>query len=118
MNIHHYEGIEGCKCICGLDIIKEDDRTIVILSELPDNTGTSVTKWYENIATRLYKQWLRGKYSIKNITWIEHHPSKKEGVVDEDTWDEVKMRWNWLRFKEPTRVRINPDRLGTMGIVV
>ena len=49
--IYHYRGSRGCECKCGLSIVPlKDGRVTVICTELPDNPGTSITNFAEDLA--------------------------------------------------------------------
>src|SRR6266567_3180108 len=59
---------------CRIRVFKEDDRRVVIATELPDNPGTSITNAAEMIATELWRRVGR----LCEYTWIEHYPERGE----------------------------------------
>ena len=73
-----FEGYPGVDSACGLAIQPQADGTLfVILSELPDNPGTSVTNACEYIAAEL----LETRDEIKSaaaVRWFEHTPQQLE----------------------------------------
>jgi len=69
----------------------------VVLTELPDNTGTSVTNCVEEIATQVYHTFLKGT-PIEHIRWIEHYPPRGKW---EETFDEVTFDWDGETFSHP-----------------
>lgn len=114
VNILDYKGIGGCKCQCGIDQYEKDGKVTIVLTELPNNTGTSVTNWFEELATTLYIQWLKRDYAVNDITWIEHYPYEErngDSEGHEETWDLVLLSWTGIRFKSPSWKRIEPESL-------
>lgn len=121
MNVYHYKAIGKSDAKCGLDIIEKGSKAIVMLTELPDNPGTSVTNWYEEIAAKLFKETLRGKYGIKDITWIEHYPFEKRTKHSdgrEETWDKVTMDWNGDRFMNIKWRPLKREEVENLGIKI
>jgi hypothetical protein len=75
-----------------------------MLTELPDNPGTSVTNYYEHIATELLPfvaMFTLGEAcSPDSIIWIEHYERPK-GTPLPETWDRVWLKWNGERYHSP-----------------
>jgi len=103
--IFSYLGLGLYKSRCGLKIVRENDRVTVILTELPDNPGTSVTNCVEEIATQVYHRFLKGT-PIDKIRWIEHYPPRGEW---EETFDEVSFDWDGETFSHPRWRRKTPE---------
>ena len=104
MNIYHYEGFNKRPAKCGLEFIKEEGRVTVIMTELDDNPGTSVTNMVELLATKIYNEHLKDNYAIDQVQWIEHYPERSHMPgknMIEETWDEVKMKWDGKKFEHP-----------------
>jgi len=82
MERFEYKGFGNCNCVCGLDIIGD----MVICTQLPDNTGTSITNMAENLAAMVCD-----KYAIpmENLIWIEHYPAGFYRANDLATYDLV-----------------------------
>lgn len=105
-----FKGFFGCDSKCGVTIEKIQfggfvkpgetrEKVKVILTELPDNPGTSVTNMVENLATMVYHQFLE-KVPVDNIQWIEHYPANAR-LREEASFSEVKMLWDDERFSHP-----------------
>lgn len=110
MIVYPYKGFHGFPSKCGIDIVKHNDTFIVILTELPDNSGTSITNIIESLATMVYYQFLNG-VPIEKIIWIEHYPPSRHR---EETFDEVTFKWNGKYFFSPRWKRISPSELTIM----
>jgi len=82
------------KGTCDLEILKGKKATVIV-TEIADNPGTSVTNAFESIATQVYQQFLY-EYSIHDITWIEHYnqDSYEPAGDDPETFDQVSLSWN------------------------
>jgi hypothetical protein len=104
MQIFHYKGFHGCDSKCGLEIKRHDEKITVVLTELDDNPGTSVTNMIEHLATMVYHQFLKG-IPVENITWIEHYPKTSFG----ETFDRVFLHWNGEIFSNPKWERIKEE---------
>ena len=122
-----YLGFWNCDSKCGVEIIKREDNPdspVVVLTELPDNPGTSVTNMVEDIATMVYREFL-SDYDPEKIVWIEHYPHEfyqksfalrhKEGI---GTYDLVKMKYIHKRgvYVQPDWIRLDVDSLKKYGI--
>jgi len=70
--LYHFEGFHGCQSECGLSVIRlPDGRTAVICTELPNNKGTSITNFAEDLAGLVCTE--HGINPAK-LVWIEHYP--------------------------------------------
>ena len=72
MSRFEYRGFHGCPSVCDLDIRSlANGKTLVICTEVPDNRGTSVTNFAEELATLVCKQ-----FGIvpDSLVWVEHYP--------------------------------------------
>lgn len=101
-----YKGYWDCDCVCGLElvfsdaIVKGGKKVKVILTELDENTGTSVTNMIEQLATLVYHRYLEG-VPTENITWIEHYPERGTRKEIPETFDQVEMKWDSKQFRHP-----------------
>ncbi len=68
----HYAGLHGWHSKCGIEFLHSEDRRFitVVLTELLDNPGTSVTNVIELIATQVRREMLKG-YETEQIRWID-----------------------------------------------
>ena len=67
-----FEGLWGIASKCGLKHISQDDKDIIVVSELyKDNPGTSITQVSTSLAMQICE-----KLNIdpKNLVYIEHSP--------------------------------------------
>ncbi len=77
--IHHYRGYWSDGGRCRIRIYREDGHApVVICSQLPDNTNTSVTNMAEYLAAEI----IEGRSLPTPLVWIEHYP-EHEGEVGE-----------------------------------
>ena len=79
---------------CGVEVVEVNGKIYVVLTELPDNHGVSVTNAVGIIATVVYNQFLSNK-PIDKIVWIEHY------IEPEETYDEVTLFYNGAVFQQP-----------------
>lgn len=78
---YNYEGYHGVASKCGLKIYGDEERFVVIMTELPNNPGTSVTNRSEHIAMRVADM-ICHRYATASMRpvayttmWIEHYPA-------------------------------------------
>lgn len=104
---YHYEGCFKAPSKCGLMIAINSSGVSVVLIELADNPGTSVTNCYEQIATKLVNENLLLKnYPKEKINWYEVHPADD---LFQETQDRVNMTWNekTKEFHDPKWTRLS-----------
>jgi hypothetical protein len=86
--IYQFRGFHGWESKCGLRIVPlQNRRAMVICSELPDNPGTSVTNFVEELAALVCAH-----YGIRpdKLIWIEHYvPHRGHPKPD---WDLVTFK--------------------------
>lgn len=70
---------------CLIRIYEHQQKQVVIATELPDNTGTSITNCVENLAAIVIETF---GLDFRRMIWIEHYP-KPSG---EDTFDFVSFK--------------------------
>ena len=61
---------------CDIEVHQRSDgKYVFVATELPDNPGTSVTNYAEQLATAM-----RTQYALKpgDVIWIEHYPEAKD----------------------------------------
>jgi len=114
MEIYEYNGFWNCKAKCGIDIEKKKDHCVVMLTELDDNTGTSITNAYEQLATEIYNAKLKSEYTPQQILWVEHYPDRGHSggsPMFEESFAEVTMRWDGHKFSTPQWIHIRPNEI-------
>ena len=89
---YRYKGIGGCNCICGLQRGRNPQtrQNFIILTELPENKGTSITNWIEHLATQVVQEF---GLDPTDTTIIEHYPERGEYETFPETWDLVRPDW-------------------------
>jgi hypothetical protein len=110
--IHEYEftfialANIGFESRCGLDIWNVSGQMVVMLTELPDNPGASVTNAFECIATEVLPMVVLlacgESCSPESVIWIEHY-ARAEGSPLAESWDRVRLQWNGVRYHSPER---------------
>ncbi len=75
--VHRYRGYWDDGGVCRIRIYEAEDREpVVICSELPENTNTSVTNMAEYIAAKVIEE-----HGLPTpFTWIEHYPIHEGGI--------------------------------------
>lgn len=114
MEIYPYSGLGGFLGRCGLTILRHDTGgATVILTELPDNPGTSVTNLAATLATRLRAARLADLAPMQ-IRWIEHYPGRGQR---EATFDELTLIWDPAAraYRAPAWRRLTPDEIRQLG---
>lgn len=107
---YHYKGYFDVPSTCGLIITANESGVSVILIELNDNPGTSVTNCYKEIATELVnKHPLLKGCSKDKISWYEiYFPGEHDETQDmvKLTWDESTKSYSnqkWTRILQDRR---------------
>jgi hypothetical protein len=119
--VYRFTGLGDCASTCHLRILPlNDGRRVVICSELPDNHGTSVTNFAEELAGLVCTD-----YAIdpERLVWIEHYPAStyhrkadwdlvtfavhlsdgRRSVFEEPTWRPMQAAdWQALGLPTPT----------------
>ena len=90
---------------CKIDLIRfNSGKGIIIMSEMEENEGTSITNASEQIATEIVKKYF---LPVEDFKFIETYPYhwKEQGIE----FDEVKYNWNGKDFEHPHWRRIKKD---------
>jgi hypothetical protein len=99
-----------------LEILTMEKKAIVILSELEENEGMSVTNLVEHLATDVYNKFLK-EYLPEQITWIEHYPENAyRSIKNKISFSLVTLEWygdrkafyhpRWKHIKSINEVRV------------
>lgn len=94
--IHHYRGYWHDGGICRLRIFERDGALpIVVATELPHNTNTSVTNISERLAAEVLRDYLPQQKTLalcgyQPFVWVEHYPQdsfpERFSLVTYSTW--------------------------------
>lgn len=82
---YRFKGFHGCDSWCRVEILPgTEDRTIVIVTELPDNPGTTITNAVDWLIPTFG---LRFGIDLSHLIWIEHYaaPSGNQSIPREFT---------------------------------
>ena len=104
----HYDGYgrKGCPSRCRARIFSDTKKAVVILTELPDNPGVSVTNDYERIASNMrgmVTQFIPRSHFPSKVVWMEQYAARPEEI------DLVTLQWEPIRgeFSLPHWHRLN-----------
>ena len=87
MKFSWYSEVAKGNCHCHLRIYKLTfDHGVVIVSELVDNPGRSIT---DEALALIHLVCYQFGLAINKVMWIEHYPSGY--LKDEDTYDEIML---------------------------
>lgn len=78
-------------------VVEDVDRTVVILSELPD--GGSITNWFERIASEVTARYLSG--NVHAVTWIHTYHSGLSGPKYVLQVGNITMRLDHTEIHQP-----------------
>jgi len=109
--ILNFKGYYGCNSKCGIEIYQNRNKNIVIMTELPENKGTSVTNACEAIATILFKN---HNINPEDTIYIEHYHRDKKDTYDLIMFNKINQSTETNLFPYPLLVH-SPKwkRLGT-----
>lgn len=125
-DILQFKGYHGGDSECGLKVWgfknsyqdPKPSRYVVLMTQLPDNPGLSVTNGVEIIAMEVMNAYLR-QVDPKTITWIEHYPPRGNSVSTriEETFDLVRLRFDGRQFRNDGWTHLVEADLKTLGIL-
>lgn len=98
--IYTFKGLWDRESKCGLRIVRKNNMTIAIVTELYDeNPGTSVTSWSAQLATELYKEFGNAP---ERFIFVERNPNfnSKLSFYDESFFI-VDYEWDGQKFQNP-----------------
>ena len=101
-------GFGAWESLCRLRIYETPEQAVVIATELPENTGTSITNAAEYLATMVVEQ-----YELRphTLVWIEHYPACRDLP---ETFALVHLTWDGQRFHTPRWRRLAPADLALL----
>ena len=100
----HYRGLRNCACKCRIRWVLHEDKVVVILTELADNQGTSITNWAEWLAAEICRHF---HFNPAQVIWIHHyqdHGSSGRGFPKlplEEHFDLMRFDLNDFVFSNP-----------------
>lgn len=81
--IHNYSGFRGVKSSCHIRILNDEDKQLTIIcTQLPSNTGTSVTNVAEHIASEISEQLNKKNKKLKKIIESYFNEYKSYEMID------------------------------------
>ena len=109
--IHHYQtpAVRVDGGFCRVRIYGANPYTIIVLSELAENPGVSVTNAAAAIATEIARNYM---IDLDTTIWIEHYGafSYKGGDCDE-TFDRITFTWRNRTASNAEWKRLTADEL-------
>ena len=108
MEIYEYEGFSGPRARCGLEGYPRPGGMLLVLTEMPDNPGTSITNMAEALVTRICRE---RDISPHGLVVVEHYPVRGKHLQYPETYDLIRFGFNWrtASFTSPKWERISPD---------
>lgn|GEM_PF-98493 len=71
---YHFRGLCGAPSCCRLRVYEpREGPLVVIATELPENPGTSITNFVEELAAEV---WALLERPARGMVWIEHYPER------------------------------------------
>lgn len=67
-------GFGKWESMCRIRVYEHEERQIIVATELPENTGTSITNAAENLAILVINKY---ELDLKRVVWIEHYSKIK-----------------------------------------
>jgi hypothetical protein len=99
----------GIQARCGVQVFETRQRDVLVLTELPDNPGMSVTNYSEGLVTELLAR--HERLNPQRLAVIEHYPASSK---DDETHDHVicdfrgrqciRVSWRRLTRREVDRL--------------
>ena len=98
--IYNYNGLWELPSFCGLKILKKENNTIVIVTDLfEDNPGTPITEWNTKLAKEICD---KNEIDYNSLVFIEHTPNKKTKLsFNQETFFKVNFDISEDKFENP-----------------
>jgi len=111
--IYHFKGLWDLPSICGLKIVKKQNETIVIATDLfEENPGTSITEWNSKLAKEICD---KHEIDSKHLVYIEHTPDKKTKLsFNQETFYKVKFDVVDDKFENPQWQEITKEEVNKL----
>ena len=111
---YEYKSQWGWDSKCGLEVLNQQGFTLVIVTELDDNPGVSVTNFAEHLATHVC---LDLQIDPMKLVWVEHYPDAgKRPYPYPAHWDAATFTFDILHghFHSPSWFRVTEPQLRAM----
>lgn len=111
--IYHFKGLWDLPSICGLKIVKKQNETIVIATDLfEENPGTSITEWNSKLAKEICD---KNEIDCKQLVYIEHTPDKKTKLsFNQESFYKVKFDVVDDKFENPQWQEITKEEVNKL----
>ncbi len=98
--IYHFKGLWDSPSLCGLKIIRKEDKTYVIATELYDkNPGTSIINFCTQLATCFCKE---KDIEPNQLVFIQHTPDTGSRLsFNDESFSKLNIEWNGEIFINP-----------------
>lgn len=112
-SVYEFKGQWEVPSKCGLKIVKNVDKTIVIATELyAENPGTSVTNYCAQLAGIICKE---HEISTEKLVFIVHDPdSKSKLTFMNEYFYRVDLTWDGTKFIQPKWNQIDKSIVDNM----
>ncbi len=92
---------ENCKSRCRLRVYEHPGRlSVVIVTELAGNPGTTITSAAGYLAAMIYEQI---NHPLQNVTWVEHYRAGESNCQGEESFHRVTFANTPPLFDHPQR---------------
>lgn len=107
-----YEGYHGCESFCKVEIYGKNKLALVVMTELKNNPGTSVTNRSEAIASMVVTRY---GLAPSRTLFIEHYDHNSyHGGNDKPTYSMVTYLWEGRRAQAPEWTYIKGEQFQTL----
>jgi hypothetical protein len=111
---HAYRGIDDCACICRIrgwePTSASNGQPIVVLTELRENHGTSITNWIEHLLGPA-REYLPNDLRKHEPIYVEPYPEGLGLTSGADQFNLVRLEKSWLGKGEPAWDGISHERV-------
>jgi hypothetical protein len=111
--VYDFKGQWDVPSCCGIKIINQPEKTIVIATELyAENPGTSVTSYCAQLAGIICKEY---SVSPENLVLIVHDPNSKSKLTFMNGFFyKVDLIWDGTKFVQPKWNQIDKSEVDNM----
>lgn len=102
------------RALCQLQVLRGENHTVVIVTELPDNPGTSVTNGAEELATKVVADLSLDPRCTRFIERYTPDSYERKNPHDGETFDEVTFRWKEKTASNPRWRRLQPLEIAAL----